>query len=513
MLENKVLLHSFVPLAVTLMSFRRIRRFKTIRVHLHSPGLEMGPRHDPLASAFMNGTVKGKDVFIPIQQVIGGQTRVGYGWNMLMDCLAEGRSISLPASAVAGAALSLNAVGGYARIRKQFKVPIATMEGVQEHLARIGNQTFIATAGQHLVNGMINNHEQPAVISGVCKQQITDRGRKAITEGMDVLGGAGICQGPANFIANGYKTMPVAITVEGANTLTRSLIIFGQGLTRAHPHLFDMIQSIQAGDNQAGFMKELNNLLKHGVVNTGRSLSQVVTRSRSKSNLLGHYESQLSKLSANFALCSDLALTIGGKLKFTEMISGRFADVFSNLYLGYACCWYYNQNKDVKDIDIIFDHAMTTICYDAQQSFDGIFRNFPLLGVGTVMRALTFPTGLPYRQPSDKDTKAVADLVSSDSQVRELLSVGVFISKNPNDRVALINATLPKAMTADLILADMRKNKRQATREEQVMIDEVEDARNEIIQVDAFEKLGKERHMGKEYIRPALQDYMATKGI
>ena len=172
------------------------------------PGLKMGERHDPLSVAFMNGPVQAENIFIPLKHVIGGQERVGFGWNMLMDCLAEGRSISLPASAVAGSKVALNAVGGYSRVRKQFNSPIARMEGVQEHLARIASNTFINTSGQYLVNAMINKHEQPAVISGVCKQQITERGRANVIDAMDVLGGAGICKGPNNFMAALYASMP-----------------------------------------------------------------------------------------------------------------------------------------------------------------------------------------------------------------------------------------------------------------------------------------------------------------
>lgn len=468
------------------------------------PGLQMGRRHDTLSVPFMNGPVTGEDVFIPMDKIIGGQTRVGYGWNMLMDCLAEGRSISLPASAVAGAKVSVNAVGAYARIRKQFKVPIASLEGIQEQLAVMGSQAFIMQSGQHMVNAMINQHEQPAVISGVCKQQITDRGRDTVNRGMDVLGGAGICRGPNNFLASVYTSLPVAITVEGANILTRSLIIFGQGLTRAHPHLYELIKTIQHGDDIAGFKREVNNLVKHGVANTTGSLTSAVTRSRSKNDLLEHYESQLSKIAKNFAVSADLALVLGGKLKFAEMISGRFADVFSSLYLGYSALWYYKNNRNVEGIDIIFDYAMTQLCYEAQNGLVGISKNFPVPGVGGLMRTLSFPFGLPYDVPTDKQIRKVADLLSTDNQVRDLLSDSLFVSKDQNDRVALLNATLPKAVKADAILAKLRKEKRNATADEQKLIDEVEAAREIIIQVDSFTGLGAEINKPKDYVRPGM---------
>lgn len=470
------------------------------------PGLQMGKRHDTISIPFMNGPVTGEDVFIPMSKIIGGQERVGYGWNMLMDCLAEGRSISLPASAVAGAKLSVNAVGAYARIRQQFKVPIASLEGIQEQLAIMGGNTIIMTSGQHMVNAMINQHEQPAVISGVCKQQITNRGRDTVIRAMDVLGGAGICKGPNNFLANLYTSLPVPITVEGANILTRSLIIFGQGLTRAHPHLYDLIKTIQHGDDLEGFKKELVKLVKHGASNTVGSLKTAITRSRFKkhSGLLSHYESQMDKLAKNFAMSADLSLVLGGKLKFAEMISGRFADVFSSLFLGYSTMWFYKNNRHIEGIDEIFDYAMTQLCYEAQQGIVGISKNFPVPGVGPVMRGLSFPFGLPYDAPTDKQMRKVSELISTDSAVRSLLSDNVFVSKNLDDRVALINATLPKAVKANRTLTALRKQKRSATADEQKYIDEVEAAREVIIQVDSFDGLGAEIGKPNDYVRPAM---------
>nr|CCA15250.1 acylCoA dehydrogenaselike protein putative [Albugo laibachii Nc14] len=470
------------------------------------PGLEMGRRHDTLNVPFLNGPVTGKDVFIAMDKIIGGQIRVGYGWNMLMDCLAEGRSISLPASAVGSAKLATNAVGAYSKVRKQFKVPIASLEGIQEQLAKMGGQLFIMTSGQHMVNAMINQHEQPAVISGVCKQQITERGREVVNRGMDVLGGAGICRGPNNFIAGMYTALPVAITVEGANILTRSLIIYGQGLTRAHPHLYELLKTIHHGDDVSGFKREVRNLVRHGLSSSMGSLGAAVKRSRSKSNLLEHYESQWSKLAKNFATCADLSLVLGGKLKFAEMISGRFADVFSSIYLGYSAMWYYQNNRTVEGIDTIFDYAMMQLLSEAQEGIYGISQNFPGFGVGSVMRGLTFPFGRVYQMPDDAQIRKVSSLLAADTPVRNLLSDSIFISSKQDDRVTLLNATLPKAMVADDVLMKLRKEKRSATTEEQKLIDEVEAAREIIIQVDSFSTLGNESNQPSDYVRPALVD-------
>jgi alkylation response protein AidB-like acyl-CoA dehydrogenase len=333
------------------------------------PGLRMGPRHDPLSAFFMNGTVEGEEVFIPIDKVLGGQERCGFGWNMLMDCLAEGRSISLPAGAIAIGKLSSIGVGAYARIRKQFKVPIADLEGVQEHLARIAGNTYVMMAAQGLTNSMLNQHEQPAVISAIMKQQCTSRGRMVVNDAMDVMGGAGICLGPANILGVNYMATPIAITVEGANTLTRSLIQYGQGLMRAHPHLLSVVRSVQKGDDPKGFNDALWKMVGHGFSNAGRSMAAVVTRSRSKSNLEGYYESQLSRLAANFALCADLSLTLGGRIKFAESLSGRYADVLSHIYLGYATLWFHAKNP-AQGSDKVVDYVMANLLVDIQDVSD-----------------------------------------------------------------------------------------------------------------------------------------------
>ncbi len=273
--------------------------------------------------------------------IVGGEKRAGFGWNMLMECLGEGRGISLPAAAGAIAQLSSLAVGGYTRVRKQFKVPIAEMEGVQERLARICANTFTITASQHFFNAIVGQHERPPVLSAIMKLQCTELGRQCGNEAMDILGGAGICKGPMNFIANKFQSMPVAITVEGSNTLTRSLIVFGQGLNRAHPQMQDLIGSIQAGNDGAGFHRHLFKLLGHAGTNAARSFTRSLTRSRFKSggSLISYYESQLERLSAAFAISADLGMTLGGKLKVAECISGRYADVLSEIYMGYSMLW------------------------------------------------------------------------------------------------------------------------------------------------------------------------------
>lgn len=471
-------------------------------------GLEMGRRHDPLVASFMNGTVTGTDVFIPMDKLIGGQERAGFGWNMLMDCLAEGRSVSLPASAVGGAKLAVNAVGAYSRIRKQFRVPIAEMGGVQEALGRIAAEGFILTSAQLLINSMLAQHEQPAVLSAIMKYETTSRARTVVNDAMDVLGGAGICRGPNNHVGNGYMGLPIAITVEGANILTRSMITFGQGLNRAHPNLIHIVDAIEKGDDVKGFAEHTTGFIKHLATNVGRSLGRAVTRPRSKSpaKLSEYYEGQLSRLAANFAVSADLALVLGGRLKFEEMLSGRFADSLGTLYLGYACLWFYNQNKNVEGIDAIFELAMEQILKENQTALHGLQGNFPLPGIGEIMGAVCFPTGKDvYKGPSDKMVQEAARLISNPSGIRDLLSEGIFISDNAEDRIRQMNDCLPLAVEADKAQAAARKAKRPLTAEEQALVDKVTAMADAIVQVDVFDKLGIEKFEGEDYIRPALR--------
>eukprot|EP01100_Stratorugosa_tubuloviscum_P004190 TRINITY_DN203_c0_g2_i1.p1 TRINITY_DN203_c0_g2~~TRINITY_DN203_c0_g2_i1.p1 ORF type:complete len:786 (-),score=433.38 TRINITY_DN203_c0_g2_i1:19-2352(-) len=450
-----------------------------------TPGLLVGDRHDPLNTPFMNGTVKGRDVWIPISYLIGGQKRAGYGWNMLMQCLSEGRGISLPASGVAIGKVSTIAMGAYARLRKQFKVSIADMEGIQERLATIASTTFTITSAQFLMNAILNSGERPSVLTAIMKQQVTERSRRIINEAMDIAGGSGICNGPNNLLASAYMAAPIAITVEGSNTLTRSLIIFGQGLVRSHPHLLDILESLRTNQPNE-FNKALNQFLGHAFTNAKNSFTSAIKSLFNSKD----YEAQLMRLAHNFAFCSDLCLTMGGKLKFAEMISGRMADVMGNLYLGFAILWYnknYSNNSNNSEMDAVVQLAMTQILYETQQALYGVFDNFPNRETAILMKQVCFPLGATYKLPSDKLIKKAANLITTDSNVRKLLSQNLFISKNPNDRLHMLHNYLPKAIEADTIIERCRKSKTQPTSTEQKLIDEVEKIRDIIIQVDSFD--------------------------
>lgn len=317
---------------------------------------------------------------------------------------------------------------------------------------------------------------------------------------MDILGGAGICNGPSNFLANAYCAVPIAITVEGANVLTRSLIQFGQGLTRSHPTLLHMIKAIQHGDDMPAFNKALADTIKHGGANTYRSLAATVTRRRMKihSQPVDYYESQLAKLSANFALCSDFALTMGGSIKAAEFTSGRYADVLSNLFLGYAVLWHY-QKYPVAGSEKLVEYAMENILFETEDALYGIYANFPIPLLGGTMKLLTSPTGRCYKRPTDDMVKSVAALITTDSPVRTQLAECLFFSADPNDRVSLLNTTLPQALAADKLLTQLRKEKRTPSPAEKVIIDTAEAAREIIIQVDSFSRVGKEIGQSEEW--------------
>ena len=332
--------------------------FTVALLERNHPGLNMGPRHQPLNAAFMNGTVTGEDVWVPMSSILGGQQRCGFGWHMFVECLAEGRGVSLPAGAMGAARTVCAGVGAYSRVRKQFRVPIAEFGGIQEALARAGREAYIVLAGGELMNAIVDNHEAPMVLSSIMKQSCTERGRRVVQDGMDILGGAGICMGKDNFLGSAYMAMPVAITVEGANIMTRSFQIIGQGLTRCHPHMLPLIDSLQStdADAPAKFRTQFGKMLGHVFSNLGLGLmrgvgSTVSTATRSSTaykdgdKLIAYHEAQLLRLSANFAFASDLALLLGGRLKFEELLMGRLADAMGAIFLGYSTLHHFSRNR------------------------------------------------------------------------------------------------------------------------------------------------------------------------
>ena len=317
-------------------------------------GVTIGRRHYPLNMVFMNGPNQGHDVFIPMEWVIGGPKMAGQGWRMLMECLAAGRSISLPALSTGAGKLSCRATGAYARIRQQFKTPIGLFDGVEEALTRIAGNTYMMEAARTLTATAIDQGEKPAVISAIVKYNMTERMREVLNDAMDVQGGSGICMGPKNLLARPYQSIPIAITVEGANILTRTMITFGQGAIRCHPYVIEEIQSCHSDDLER-FDKALFGHMGFTVSNASRALFLALTRSKlAASPSVGsdkRYYQQLTRMSAAFAFVADVAmLVLGGSLKRREKLSGRLADVLSQLYLASAVLkHYHDQGRPAED--------------------------------------------------------------------------------------------------------------------------------------------------------------------
>lgn len=422
-----------------------------------TPGVRIGTRHNPLNASIQNGPNWGDDVFIPIDWVIGGQDQIGKGWRMLVECLSVGRGISLPAlSAGAGKFIS-HMTGAYTRVRKQFGIPIGKFEGVQEALARIGGLTYMMEAGRRLTASAIDHGEKPSVATAMLKYHNTESMRRVINDAMDVHGGRGICLGPSNYLAQIYQSMPMSVTVEGANILVRSLIIFGQGAMRCHPYLMAEINSATDPDEEAG-LKEFDQVLfrhmGYTVRNGARSFLYGVTRSRlAPSPVAGPtqgYFRRLARISASFAFVSDFALLfLGGNLKRRERLSGRFADVLGYMYLCSAILKHYQETgRPATDLPLV-EWSAKYCLYQAQHALDEIMRNFPSRIVGQLLRAVVFPTGRSLHYPNDALGQRVAEILIEPSATRGRLTGGIFKSTDAEDVAGRVQHALAAVVAAE----------------------------------------------------------------
>lgn len=431
----------------------------------NTPGVTIGNRHFPLSIPFQNGPNSGKDVFIPLDWLIGGVAGAGQGWRMLMECLAAGRSISLPAQSVGAGKLACRATGAYARIRKQFKMPIGRFEGVEEALARIAGYTYMMDAARVMTAGAVDLGERPSVASAIVKYNLTERMRKVVNDAMDVQGGSGICLGPRNLLGRVYQSIPIGITVEGANILTRSLIIFGQGAVRCHPYVLKEMQAAAERDAQRasvlfdqaffghiGFtVGNAVRALLHGV--SGARLAQVPSQAGAER---GYYR-QLTRMSAAFALVADAAmLALGGSLKRKEKLSGRLADVLSQLYLCSAVLKRFaDQGRPEADLPLLrwsCDDAL----HQAQEALDALLRNFPNRFAAAVLRALVFPFGKPYAAPVDVLGHNAASVLLEPSASRDRLTAGVYSSADLAEPLGRLDDALKKVIAAETVEKKLR---------------------------------------------------------
>jgi len=412
-------------------------------------GVTIGARHAP-GAAFQNGPNSGNDVFVPMDWVIGGQPKVGNGWTMLMNCLSVGRAISLPALGTASGKLASLTTGAYARVREQFNIPIGKFEGVEEALGRIGGLAYRMDAARLLTTVALQQGEKPSVLSAILKYHNTEGMRQVINNAMDIHGGRGICRGPWNYLQSMYGALPVAITVEGANILTRSMIIFGQGAIRCHPYVLEEMRATADPDESAGLRKFDQTLFRHigfTISNAVRAFVLGLTGARIASapgdGELRYYYRQLSRMSAAFAFVADTAmLTLGGKLKRKERLSARLGDVLSHLYLASAVLKRHHDNGS-PDADLpLVTWAVEDSLRTMQESLIGILENFPSPFFGRALKFLIFPLGRAYKTASDKVDHEVAQLLMEPSEARDRLTSGCFVNRNEDDPVGLLEIAL-----------------------------------------------------------------------
>lgn len=427
------------------------------------PGVEIGRRHFPGNQAFMNGPTRGRGVFIPLDWIIGGADCAGHGWTMLMECLAAGRGVSLPANGTAGTLYAARVSGAYARVRRQFKLPVGRFEGVAEALARIGGHAYVLEAARRLGTLALDLGEKPAVVSAIVKYQSTERMRAAVNDAMDIHGGKGICHGPSNWLASVYQALPIGITVEGANILTRSLIVFGQGALRCHPWLLrEMAAAAQADPQQAlqafdaAFRGHLGHLAGTLARAGGRALSSAAFAPYppQADAATRHWYRELSRLSAAFALVADVALLVlGGELKRRERLSGRLADALAELYLASAALKRY-EDDGRPEADLAFvDLALAESCYAIEKRLSDVLANFPQPLTGSLLRRLVFPWGRRMRGARDALSARVAELMMTPGPARERLTASIYVSHDPAEATGALELALEAAVAAEAVEA------------------------------------------------------------
>lgn len=431
-----------------------------------TPGVEIGRRHIPSGQMFQNGPNRGRDVFIPMDHVIGGAEQAGKGWKMLMSALAAGRGISLPSLSAAGAAFSAHTSGAYARVRQQFGIPIGQFEGIQERLARLAGNAYLLDAARRMTCAALDAGHKPSVISGIMKLHATERMRVSANDAMDIHAGKAVIDGPLNYLGNFYKAVPVGITVEGANILTRSLIVFGQGAIRCHPYLLDEMAALQEKDENAGldaFDKVFWKHLGHSTATFFRALGRAWTGGASSpapdAGAVSHHYKQLGRYAAGFALTADLALmTLGGALKRREMLSARLGDILAELYLLSACLkrWE-DEGRNEADLPLV-DYCMAAGTTTMETLFADVFANLPNRLVAGLAKVAVQPFGPARHGPSDALARRCADLLLAPSEVRERLVAGIHHGRE-GDGLALLDRAFALTLEAEPVLAGMRRAK------------------------------------------------------
>lgn len=422
----------------------------------NTPGITIGRRHLPLNIPFQNGPIQGKDVFIPLDWIIGGRSQAGQGWRMLMECLAGGRGVSLPAAATSAAKAAVLSTGAYARIRQQFKQAIVQFEGVGEALATMAGHLYLMEAARHFILSALDRGEKPAVASAIIKYHATEKARLIGNHAMDIQGGKGIILGPKNVIARHYEAIPIAITVEGANILTRNMIIFGQGVTRCHPYVLAEYQAAHEKDSTQGLIAFDKAFFSHVgfiISNIFRTCILGLTAARiiqtPESRLKGYFQ-KIKRFSAVFALLTDISMLVYGKhLKSKESVSARLGDILSHLYLLSAVLQRYYQEGEPEESMPLLHWIGDTCFYEIQARIDELLQNFPLPILPTLLKFLIFPWGQQFKKPTVKLSMQVAQLFSTSTETRACLTAGLFLTATADNFYADIEDALTKVMAAE----------------------------------------------------------------
>ncbi|MFG6178323.1 acyl-CoA dehydrogenase [Halomonas sp. THAF12] len=428
----------------------------------NTEGLEIGRRHHPIGSPFLNGPIKGDRVFVPLSTIIGGEEMIGQGWRMLVECLSVGRCITLPSGATGTARYALGWTGGFARIRRQFNLPVAEMEGVQEPLARMAALGYIAQAAVYQTANTIDQGEKPAVPSAILKSQLTEFQRVILADAMDIHGGKAVTLGPRNYLGIGYSANPVAITVEGANIMTRNLMIFGQGAIRCHPYVLEELAAKDADDLSAFDSAFFGHA---GLIfgNAARALTQglgIGQPSVPFDDVAAPYARDIARLSAGFALTADAAMaSLGAKLKQSEMLSARLGDVLSNLYLASMLLKQWHEGDKVEHEDTLLHYAARFLLGRAEQAFIELFDNLPNRALGRMLRVVVMPRGQRWARPHDDLTRTIAQAVSRDSALRHRLLANTWDADDgPQDNpLARYNALLATQERAEALYRTVTK--------------------------------------------------------
>jgi acyl-CoA dehydrogenase len=479
-----------------------------------TPGVRLGRRHDPLGVAFFNCPTEGDDVVLPLDAIIGGTDGAGRGWAMLMDALSAGRGIMLPAQAVGGGKYVTRVAGGHAAIREQFGLSIGKFEGIEEPLSRIAGYTYIMDAARHYTNGAVDRGEKPGVVSAIMKYNTTEMQRDLVNDGMDVLAGNAISRGPNNLLGLAYQALPISITVEGANILTRTMMIFGQGAIRCHPYALKEIEALMEGDTKKfddAFWSHVGHVVRNGFRAFGLSLTRGRLASSPVSGPAAPYYRKMAWASASFAFFADLAMgSLGGALKRKEKITGRFADILSWMYLGTAVLTRFEKEGRPEEQEPFLHWSMQYAFAQMQEAFEGLFDNLKVPGLTWLLRLVVAPWSRLNTigdLPSDDLGGTIARAIQEKDGAREWLTEDLYVPEDTDQPLgelehafrlsreayhvgqtikdAVRDGTLPKKRPHQLLDAAVEQGV--ITEEERALVHRADAAREQYIQVDEFD--------------------------